>query len=86
MYSNAWKEVKIPPRKTVKIRDSRDFSRFLFSISWCAQVTVTPDDSSKIVFRRGTLIGLNELIWYGGHVCPSSKVGEILLWKKCPEK
>jgi hypothetical protein len=33
MYSNAWKEVKIAPSITVKIKDRRDFSRFLFSIS-----------------------------------------------------
>jgi hypothetical protein len=81
IYSNAWNEVKIAPNITVNIRDKRDFSRFLFSISWWAQVTVTPDERSKIVFKRGTLIGLKELIWYGGHVCPSSRVGEILLWK-----
>ena len=62
MYSNAWNEVKTAPSITVKIKDRRDFSRFLFSISWCAQVTVTPDDRSRIVFRRGTLIGLKELI------------------------
>jgi hypothetical protein len=55
--------VKIAPSITVKIKDRRDFSRFLFNISWWAQVTVTPDERSKIVFRRGTLIGLKELIW-----------------------
>jgi hypothetical protein len=50
------------PNITVNIRDKRDFSRFLFSISWWAQVTVTPDERSRIVFKRGTLIGLKELI------------------------
>jgi hypothetical protein len=42
----------------------------------------TPDESKRIVFRRGILIGLKELIDRGGHICPSSTVGEILLWKK----
>ena len=35
-----------------------------------------------MVFSNGILIGLNELIACGGHICPSSVVGEILLWKK----
>jgi hypothetical protein len=63
MYSNAWNEVKMVPSITVIIKDKRDFSRFLFNISWWAQVTVTPDESNRIVFRRGILIGLKELIW-----------------------
>lgn len=54
--------MKIAPSSTVEIKDSRDFFRFLLSISWCAQVTVTPEDRSKMVFKSGTLIGLNELI------------------------
>jgi len=33
------------------------------------------------VFRSGILIGLKEMIDKGGHLCPSSGVGEILLWK-----
>ena len=33
MYSNAWNEVNTAPSITVKIKDRRDFSRFLFSIS-----------------------------------------------------
>jgi hypothetical protein len=50
-------------------------------MAWWAQVTETPEDKSKIVFRRGILIGLNGLMEIGGHICPSSTVGEILLWK-----
>jgi len=41
----------------------------------------TPEDSNRIVFRRGILIGLKEVIDRGGHICPISMVGEILLWK-----
>lgn len=71
--------MKIPPSTTVVVRDRRDFVRFLLSISWCAHVTVTPDERRRMVFSRGILIGLNELIWNGGQVWPSSRVGEILL-------
>jgi len=28
----------------------------------------TPEDSKRIVFRRGILIGLNEVIDRGGHI------------------
>jgi len=79
IYSNAWNIVKIIPKITVDTRDRRDLVRFPFIISWWAHVTVTPDERRRIVLRRGTLMGLNELIWKGGHVCPSSSVGEILL-------
>ena len=40
---------------------------------------VIPDDRRRIVFIRGILIGLNDVIDRGGHLCPSSTVGEILL-------
>jgi len=48
-------------------------------------VTVTPEDNKRIVFNKGILIGLNELIATGGQCCPNSMFGEILLWKN-PQK
>jgi len=39
----------------------------------------TPDDNRRIVFNRGILIGLKDLIDKGGHICPNSTVGEMLL-------
>jgi len=56
-----------------------DFLRFFFNISWWDHVTVTPEDKSRMVFNNGILIGLKELISIGGHCCPSSMFGEILL-------
>lgn len=47
---------------------------------------LTPEDNNKIVFKRGILIGLKEMIEDGGHACPNSIVGEILLWKKAQKK
>lgn len=67
------------PNKTVIARALLDFLIDFFIISWCAHVTLTPEDRRRIVFRRGILIGLNDLIDEGGHLCPSSTEGEILL-------
>jgi len=66
----------------VIIRAIEDLLKLFLSISWCAQVTVTPEDKRRIVFSKGTLMGLNGWIPIGGHDCPNSIVGEILLWKK----
>jgi hypothetical protein len=78
-YSNAWKAVKTAPSVIVVIREVLAFLKFPFNISWCDHVMVTPEESNKIVFSNGILIGLNELILVGGHICPSSMFGEILL-------
>lgn len=40
-----------------------------------------PEEIRIRVFNRGTFNGLNGLIIFGGHSCPNSIVGEILLWK-----
>jgi hypothetical protein len=44
-------------------------------------VTVTPDDRRMAVFSNGICSGLNGWIPVGGHVDPSSIVGDNLLWK-----
>jgi len=44
-------------------------------------VTVTPDASNTAVFSRGTLNGFRGVIPDGGHIQPSSGVGDKLLWK-----
>jgi hypothetical protein len=38
------------------------------------------------VFNSGILMGLNGVIPAGGHICPNSTEGEILLWKKAQKK
>lgn len=40
---------------------------------------LTPDDRRRIVFNKGILIGLKDEISFGGHICPISTEGEILL-------
>jgi len=72
---------KYLPRRLLKSMLAWPCWNFLFSISWWDHVIETPDDKRRIVFRRGILIGLNEVIDRGGHIWPSSTVGEILLWK-----
>ena len=86
MYSNAWNSVKIIPRKIVV--DSDDFASlyFLFIMLWWDHVTVTPDDSKMMVFRRGILMGLNGLMASGGQFWPNSIVGEILVWRNAQKK
>jgi hypothetical protein len=70
----------------VNARALAALSFILFIMAWCAHVTETPDERRRIVFNRGILIGLNEIIDIGGHICPSSIVGEILLWKNAQKK
>jgi hypothetical protein len=86
MYSNPCKAVNTAPKMIVVDREVLVFLIFPLSISWCAHVTVTPEDRRRIVFSSGILIGLNDLIETGGHLCPNSIVGEILLWKKAQKK
>jgi len=81
LYSNPWNNEKIAPKVIVRISAILALLKFLFSISWWDHVMETPEDNKRIVFRRGILIGLNELIDKGGHIWPNSTVGEILLWK-----
>lgn len=42
---------------------------------------MTPDPRSTAVFKRGTENGLIGHTLVGGHIDPSSMVGESLLWK-----
>lgn len=86
MYSNPCSIVKIIPRVIVIIKEITDLEKFFFSISWCDQVTVTPEDNNRMVFIRGILIGLKVLIDMEGQFCPNSIVGEILLWKNAQKK
>lgn len=85
-YSKPWNKVKIKPNITVSKRDIWDFEKLPFSISWWAQVTLTPEDNNKTVFKSGILMGLKDIIIKGGHSWPSSMVGEILLWKNAQKK
>lgn len=78
-YSNACSEVNSSPRMMVKVRDRMLFDRLLFMISWWAHVTEIPDDKRIRVFSSGTCRGLNGVIIIGGHLCPSSMFGEVLL-------
>jgi len=40
---------------------------------------VTPDESSRMVFMRGILMGLKKITIRGGQDSPNSKVGDTLL-------
>ena len=63
------------------------FSLRLPAVSlWWAHVTVTPEASRTAVLRRGTENGLIGVTPEGGHVDPSSMVGDSLLWKNAQKK
>lgn len=47
-------------------------------ISWCAHVTVAPDNNNINVFNKGTPHGLNVFILTGGHIEPISIAGDRL--------
>jgi len=55
-------------------------------IEWWAQVTVTPEESSTIVFNSGIWKGLNGITPKGGHSSPISILGDKLLWKNAQKK
>jgi hypothetical protein len=57
------------------------FLKFLEIRLWWAHVTEIPDDNRITVFNKGMFIGSNILIPFGGHIIPSSGVGESLLPK-----
>jgi len=52
-----------------------------FMRAWWDHVTDTPDEIRIRVFKRGTLMGLNLLTLFGGHICPISMFGDALSWK-----
>lgn len=60
--------------------------KLLFNIEWWAHVIDTPEVIKIIVFKRGTLIGLNLVILTGGHICPSSILGLKEKWKNLQKK
>jgi len=62
-------------------REKFEFFMFIFINSLWVQVTDTPELTKIIVFNRGTFIGLNALIWWGGQFSPISMLGEMLEWK-----
>lgn len=81
LYSNPCSRVNRAPSVMVMARAQVALAFFLSIIAWWAHVTDTPEDRSRIVFRRGILMGLKGVIEAGGQAWPSSTVGEILLWK-----
>lgn len=82
IYSYAWSIVKYIPSRIVKIKLCLVWVKLFSMILWWAHVTVKPEVNRINVFNRGICKGLNGIIPCGGHIMPSSIVGESLLWKK----
>jgi hypothetical protein len=81
-YSRACSIVNNIPSITVIARATTLFLYLFFRMWWCAHVTETPEETKRIVFRSGILMGLNISIDSGGHCIPISTTGVILLCKK----
>jgi len=60
-------------------RAIRLFLMFFCRKEWCDHVIVAPEDNKMMEFSRGISIGLKILNPIGGHITPSSILGEILL-------
>lgn len=55
--------------------------RFILSMEWWDQVTVSPEEIKIIVLRRGISKGLKGVIPKGGQSCPISMEGDNDEWK-----
>lgn len=51
------------------------------SIAWWVQVTETPEETKRIVFRKGIPLGSNTLTPTGGHTPPNSTAGASAKWR-----
>lgn len=81
LYSMSWSIVKYIPSIIVILKAIIVFIRFFINRLWWAQVTVNPEASNTVVFKRGTLNGSIGLIPMGGQVQPMLIHGAKLLWK-----
>lgn len=81
IYSNIWNPVNVIANKTVNANANFAGSLRPIIISWCAQVTVAPDNNNNNVFNNGTPHGLNGIILAGGQTKPISIEGDRLEWK-----
>lgn len=82
MYSTPWKIVKTIAKNTVATNPYNVPPRLPCINEWWAYVTVTPDDSNRIVLSKGSSKGFIASIPIGGHWAPNSTVGDNALWKK----
>tara|TARA_B100000614_G_scaffold262464_1_gene296093 strand:+ start:750 stop:1100 length:351 start_codon:yes stop_codon:yes gene_type:complete len=80
-YSIPCNKVNITAKINVAIKPLIVFSRSPAIIEWCAQVTVAPELSSKVVFNKGTSNALIVWIPIGGQIPPMCNSGPNELWK-----
>lgn len=85
-YSHTCSDVKYNPKIIVIRRLNFTFSFLLVIRAWCAHVTVIPEESKMIVFRRGIWNGFIGKIPIGGQILPISMFGAKLLWKNIQKK
>lgn len=82
MYSTPWKIVKNKANITVNKTPYKDPALLPCIIQWWPYVTVKPDESNNIEFKRGSSKGFTVSTPLGGHFAPISTGGPTALWKK----
>lgn len=50
-------------------------------MQWWDQVTDTPEETNKIVFKKGIPLGSNTLTPKGGQIPPNSTAGDSAKWR-----
>lgn len=64
------------PSITVSVRDFIDEKYSPISMAWCVHVTEIPEDTNRMVFRKGIPFGSKQVIPRGGHTPPNSTAGD----------
>lgn len=82
IYSHIWRIEKVNPNEMVIIKELKACLKLLLIILWWDQEIEIPEEIKITVFKRGISNGLNGLIFLGGHIVPTSMLGDNLLWKK----
>lgn len=67
--------MKVAPNKTVSKREIMLELNSPFSIAWWVHVTETPEETNRIVLRKGMPLGSKEATPKGGHTPPISRAG-----------
>lgn len=67
--------MKVAPRTTVNKRETNLALKSPTSIAWWVQVTETPEETKRIVFKKGIPLGSKEEIPTGGQTPPISTAG-----------
>lgn len=67
--------MKVAPNNTVSSKEIKLALKSPSSIAWWVHVTETPEETKRMVFKKGMPLGSKGEIPTGGHTPPSSTAG-----------